>query len=234
MPTQLAALRKLLEQRFPDAAPLTHRVARPVATGVPALDRILPGRGLPRGRLTAWTTHGHTGGAMAVMRAACRAVVAAGERSVWIHGAGTVGPFWKNGPLLVRPAGHREALRSAELLLRSGGFGLVVLTGTRPERMAMVRLTRAVRDGGGRSAFVVLTAATLLANLRLTSRILPDGYRWRHGPCGDPALPVEAAIEIQARALGWNARTTLALPIALHELRLSLDPELADRRGTTR
>src|SRR5450759_5253209 len=61
-----AAIRALIEHRFPDATPVTHRTAEPVATGIDALDAILPGRGLPRGRLTVWMPQG---GATAVLRA---------------------------------------------------------------------------------------------------------------------------------------------------------------------
>src|SRR5579884_3506723 len=130
MAARLSALRQYIEQRFPDAVPLTHRTARPVATGIDALDRICPGGGLPRGKLTAWASHG-SGGTMAMLRTACGATVSRGERAAWIHGAGTVGPFWEDdgGPLLIQPPGRLEALRSAEALLRCGAFALVVLTG---------------------------------------------------------------------------------------------------------
>src|SRR5437868_4388618 len=48
-----AAIRALIEHRFPDATPVTHRTVEPVATGIEALDAILPGHGLPRARLTS-------------------------------------------------------------------------------------------------------------------------------------------------------------------------------------
>ena len=45
-------VRRLLAERFPDARPLVERdaeaLARPVPTNIPALDRALPGGGLPR------------------------------------------------------------------------------------------------------------------------------------------------------------------------------------------
>src|SRR3979411_3367709 len=47
-----AAIRALIEHRFPDATPVTHRTAEPVATGIEVLDAILPGPGLPGGRVT--------------------------------------------------------------------------------------------------------------------------------------------------------------------------------------
>ena len=155
----IAALRELIEQRFPDATPANWRAAEPVATGVGALDRVLPGGGLPRGQLTVWTPQG---GACSMLRAACRSTVANGERAVWIDTAGTiVGAFWENGPYLVQPKSRQDALKGAEELLRCGGFALVVLDGTEPEGTEMVRLTRAVREGGG--AFVAITPNPSLA-----------------------------------------------------------------------
>ena len=49
----LTELRQAIEQRFPDALPL-HHAATPssVPTGIVAVDALLPGAGLPRGRLT--------------------------------------------------------------------------------------------------------------------------------------------------------------------------------------
>lgn len=231
---QLLALRQLLHQRFPNAAPLTQRLATPVPTGLSPLDRILPGGGLPRGKLTAWTPNG---GATAVLLAACQMAVATGERAAWLDTSGTVGPDWerwKDGPLLIRPTEpiRRNALRCAEVLLRSGGIAVVVLSGAEPTAPERVRLTRAAREGGG--VFVILTDNPSLATLRVASRILPDSYRWERGPFDNPAAPVEATVEVRARTLGWNANARVVLPVSRYELRLSLDPELADRRGIDR
>ncbi len=101
MVAAVAALRQVLEQRFPDAVPPAYRTAPQVATGIAKLDRILPGGGLPRGRLAAWIAGG---AATAILRAACEAVDGRGERAVWVNGAGTVaGAGWGQGPYLVRP-----------------------------------------------------------------------------------------------------------------------------------
>src|SRR5437667_5224733 len=83
MSAQLAALRALIEQRFPDAAPITRRIAQPVGTGIAALDRALPGNGFPLGKLTAVEPHG---GATAILRAACLQAIADGERAAWVDG----------------------------------------------------------------------------------------------------------------------------------------------------
>ncbi|GAC1652742.1 MAG: hypothetical protein NVS4B3_15170 [Gemmatimonadaceae bacterium] len=226
MSASVAALRTLLEQRFPDAAPLTKR-SDAVATGVSLLDKILPGGGLPRGKLTTWTPHG---GATAILRAAAQTTLAHGERAAWIDGALMVpGAYWNDGPVLLRPTSRVHALRAAEELLRSGGFALVVLSGVESEGTETVRLTRLARDGG--SALVTQTTKPSLATLRVVSRILPHSYRWRRTPFGDAAEVQLAVVQVRARALGWNAHTEFPMPVLAHELRLSLDPMLADRRG---
>jgi len=225
-----AALRALIEHRFPDATPVTHRTAEPVATGIEVLDEILPGRGLPRGRLTVWMPQG---GASAVLRAACHTTVAAGERAVWIDGLGTVaGPFWEEGPILVRPRNRKHGLRGAEELLRSGGFALVVIAGIEPEGTETVRLSRAAREGGG--ALVTLTTHASMASLRITSQILRESYRWRKTPFGDPAEAQEAKIRVRVRSLGWNRSADFSVPVVAYDLRMSLESGLVDRRGASR
>jgi hypothetical protein len=221
------AIRALIEHRFPDATPVTHRTAEPVATGIEALDAILPGHGLPRGRLTVWMPQG---GATAVLRAACHTTVAQGERAVWIDGLGTVaGPFWEEGPILVRPRNRKHGLRGAEELLRCGGFALVVIAGIEPEGTETVRLSRAAREGGG--ALVTLTTHASMASLRVTSQILRESYRWRKTPFGDPAEAQEAMIRVRARSLGWNRSADISVPVVPYDLRMAIEPGLRDRRG---
>lgn len=230
--TSIAALRALIEQRFPDAAPLTGgaQTTEQVATGIGALDRVLPNGGLPRGRLSVWAPHG---GATAILRASCHSVVANGERSAWIDGDNVVaGAFWSDdhGLFLVRPKSRIHALRAAEELLRSGGFSLLILTGAEPQGTETVRLTRAAREGG--AALVSIGSAASMASLRLTSRLLC--YGWRRSPFGDPAEAQNVTIRVDARAVGWNAHVQFPIPVTHHELRLSLESELADRRGLPR
>jgi hypothetical protein len=230
--SSIAALRALIEQKFPDAAPpplaggasTTERVA----TGIGALDQVLPSGGLPRGRLSVWAPQG---GATAILRAACLAVVARGERSAWIDGDALVtGAFWADGPYLVRPKSRLHALRAGEELLRSGGFSLLVLTGCDPHGTETVRLTRAAREGG--TALVAIGEHASMASLRLTSRLLH--YRWRRTPFGDPADAREVMVRVDTKAIGWSAHAAFPIPVTPHELRLSLESALADRRGLPR
>jgi hypothetical protein len=71
-----------------------------------------------------------------------------------------------------------------------------------------------------------------MASLRMTSRLLR--YGWRRTPFGDPAEARDVTVQVRARAVGWNAQTDFPIPVTQHELRLSLEPELADRRGLPR
>lgn len=230
MSADVAALRNVLDQRFPDATPITRRTAEPVGTGIHTLDEILPGGGLPRGRLCAWLPRG---GATALLRGACLAACAGGERSAWIDGSLTVdGSSWTDGPLLVRPRSRIHALRAAEDLLRSGGFALLVLAGAEPEGTENVRLSRAAREGGG--AFVALTGNAATASLRVTTRVHPGGYVWREGPFGEPAQVEAVTVSVRAMSLGWNRATSLVLPVSLHEQCMALQPGFPDRRGGAR
>ena len=228
--SSVADLRALIEQRFPNAVPLHQRSTDPVASGVEALDRILPGTGFPRGKLSIWEPNG---GVSAVLRATCRSTLTMGERAAWVDGALTVaGSYWDDGPLLLRPKTRVHALRAAEELMRCGGFGIVVLTGVDPHGTETVRLTRAAREGG--SALVTLSRDSGLASLRITSRLLPNSYRWRRDPFGDPAEAQLVVMRVRARSPGWNAATEFGIPVMPHELRLALEPGLADRRGLRR
>jgi hypothetical protein len=227
----LQELKQVLERRFPDAQPLGRGTVAAVGTGVAALDVLLPGGGLARGRLTTWRPGG---GATAVLRTAAEAAFRRGERSAWVDAGGALSAdFWRAGPLLVRPATAREALVSTEELLRSGGFALVVLMGAEREGgREAVRLSRAARAGG--AAFVVSAEESAMAHLRVASRIQPEGYRWRRDPFGEPVEVTGVRIEVEASSLGWSGRTAFELPVRTHGARLSPEPRLVDRRGAKR
>jgi hypothetical protein len=131
--------------------------------------------------------------------------------------------------LLWRPADRLAGLECAEELLRTAGFGLVVLSGAEMGRTEGVRLARAAREGGG--VFVLLAGGGVSAPLQLSSRILPEGYRWRPGPFGGPAEVESALVRVQVNGLGVSAWAEFSLPVIQDEVRLSLEPGLVDRRG---
>lgn len=198
-----------------------------MASGIGELDRALPGGGFPLGRLSLCEP---AGGVTAMLRAVCAYTIANGERAAWVDGARTIaGAFWDDLALLVRPPSHVHAVRAADELLRSGAFRLVVLSGVEPADTESMRLVRAVHDGGG--AFALIAAHATTSALRLTSRFVR--YRWRLDPFGDPAEVRAVQLRVTVRALGWNAKAKFSMPVRTDELRLSLDPGLADRRGVT-
>lgn len=250
---------QLLAERFPDARPLVERggagLAGAVATGISGLDSALPGEGFPRGKLSAWTPEG---GSAAVLRAVARSAAVAGERTAWVDAShtltlgwtgtggtstaqsgssqsapGSSGAAWRGWseetPIVIRPVDRSSALRCAEVLLRCGAFGFLVLEGAEPQGTEAVRLTRAARDGG--TAFVAITELASMATLRISSRLNVRGVRWRRGPFGDPAAPIDVHVDVRVRALGWNHRATLILPIATYDLRCAVGPGPDRRNG---
>lgn len=230
MSAQVAALQRMLEQRFPDAVPVAHRTAEALATGIAALDGALPGGGLPRGRMSAWAPGG---GTAAMLRAACAATAARAERAVWIDGGGVVtGDFWNPATALVRPGDALRALQCAEELVRCGGFALTVLSAGRVADAERVRLSRAAKEGGG--ALAVLDGGGFMAGLRICSRVAPEDYRWLLDAFGEPARVESVTVHVRVTAMGWDERTHFSMPVVEHDLRLSIEPGLADRRGTTR
>jgi recombination protein RecA len=226
----LPDLRRALEERYGATLPVRYGSAQVVGTGVAALDALLPGGGLPRGRLTQWAPGG---GATAVLRTACAAAVERGERAAWVDGAGTlVAEQWSASLLLLRPASEVAALLAAEELLRSGGFALVVLSGA-GDRLARdgvsVRLTRGARAGG--SVFVAITERAPVAQLRLKSRVPVDGFTWLHDAFGEPVAAQSVRVEVEASALGWSGHTAFTLGVLERGERVAAESGLADRRG---
>jgi hypothetical protein len=226
----IADLRQALEERFPNAVPLPERTVPQIATGVEALDRILPGGGLPRGRLTVWVPG--LGGA-AVLRAACERAVERGERAVWIEGVGRQGSATGGeGVLLARPRTERQGLECAEELLRSGGFAVVVRVAEGSRGAERVRLCRAAREGG--AALVELSADPHLAAVRIRGRADPEGFRWRVNTLGEPLEVESVRLRVRVMAAGWSRESDVVLVVIDHEHCLSLEPGLGDRRGPRR
>ncbi|MDX1675552.1 MAG: hypothetical protein R3314_12215 [Longimicrobiales bacterium] len=269
VPAEVLDLRRELERRFPDAQPVRQGTTGAVATGIGPLDGTLPAGGLPRGRVTLWRPGG---GATAVLRSSCEAVVAAGERAAWVDSAGVIsGAYWirdlgrfldtadrgpsrsrvstgstgatgssgsSPAPLLFRPADPVNAAACAEELLRSGGFALVVLTGVGAGGGRElgdgegVRLGRAAREGG--AAFVTVAGGAPVSHLKVRTAFDPGGFRWRRGPFGEPAALDSVLIRARLESMGLDRRIRFRLGVEVHDLRLSLEPRLVDRRGVRR
>lgn len=226
----LATARQLIASRFPDALPAAQRGWSTVPTGLHELDKLLPSNGFQRGRLSSWAPGV---GAAALLRASAVNTVGAGDRAVWIDGTRSItGDGWPEGPMLIRPADGSGAVRATVELARSGGFALVVLDGVDPDQTGLVRLSRAAHEGG--SALVILSRSTSLATLRIRSQALLGEYAWHRSLIGDADDVERVRVRVEARASGWLRQGTFSLSLRHHDLRLSLDSALPDRRGTRR
>ena len=132
-------------QRFVPAA------RRGLAFGIPALDALLP-FGLPRGQITALDAPLGSGGT-ALLLALAEATLRADEGVAFVDVARTLAPqgaahlaglgqFW-----VIRPRGAESAWWCADVLLRTGAFGLVAVDqAPAPSRTVAVRLQRLARD----------------------------------------------------------------------------------------
>ena len=157
-------------------------VRRGLAFGVPALDGMLP-LGLPRGQLTACDAP-LGGGGTALLLALAETTLRADEGVAFVDAARTLapqaaahlaglGPFW-----VIRPRGTESAWWCADVLLRTGAFGLVVVDqASAPARPVAVRLQRLARD---KDAVLVVREtgadATFGAALRLSVRASASGF----------------------------------------------------------
>ena len=162
------------------------RARGPVAsTGVPDLDALLPGGGLPRGSVVEWLGP-CSSGKTAVLRTSLARLRMRGESVAWIDTRRTLyAPDWTDlvpGPgefWVVRPRTVGEAAWCADLLLRSGAFGAVAfhvfdgsgggraMSGGGIRHGAAMRLQRLAEQAG--ALFVVLGEVPIAA-LRLGFR----------------------------------------------------------------
>jgi hypothetical protein len=154
----IAVLRQQLAEIVEGARP-----AMPgLPTGLAALDAALPGHGLPRGRLTEITgTPGS--GRTTFARQLVAATLQAGWWVAYVDAARTLAARdWAalgapdDSLWVVRPEDPNRGAWCADVLLRSGAFGLVILDGapalSRPVAVRLGRLARA-----SDAAFVLLT-----------------------------------------------------------------------------
>lgn len=160
-----------------------------LSSGLSRVDAVLGG-GLPRGRLSEFAgalSSGKTSCLLALLAATTRR----GGVVAWVDVADALHPqsAARAGVVLqrllwVRPAAVAEAFRCAEILLRGGGFSLVVLdlgTEARPWRQAVwSRLLRVAEQS--HTALVVLAPQRVAGSFAVLSLGLqPCAVRWRPG-----------------------------------------------------
>ena len=223
-------------------------------TGVAALDAVLAGGGLPRGRLTEIA--GPAGsGKTTLARAIVESTVAAhgwvayvdAQRTLdardWVH-LGDAEGVW-----VIRPREAQRAAWCADVLLRSGAFALVVVDGAPTlTKSAAVRLTRLARES---NAVLVLlgehtgAASQLGGAVRLlVERPSPSHRRPRshhpppltpHARSGsidvDPAPVRTIAVRVEKGGTLRTVEVRCAIGVAR---RLCTHPEVPDRRGVAR
>jgi hypothetical protein len=186
-----------------------------LSTGLPALDDTLGG-GLPRGRVSEVVgprSAGRTGIACAVAASA----TGRGETIAWVDPedalepeAAEVAGVVLGRTLWVRPRGVLDALRSTEILLGAGGFGLVVLdAGSASERIptgAWAKLAHAAERS--RSSLLVLAArrdpaSVAAVGLEVTGRRV----RWSGGAGRLLLLDgIEARVTVSRSRIGWTGQ----------------------------
>ena len=246
MALSLAELVKLLPPPPPPTPALP--------TGVAALDAVLLGGGLPRGRLTEIV--GPTGsGKTTLARAIVESTVAAHgwvayvdaqctlDARDWVH-LGDAEGVW-----IIRPRDPGRAPWCADVLLRSGAFALVVLDGAPMlTKSAAVRLTRLARESnaalillgdrtGGASqlggAVRILVERATPGNRRSRSTLHPPpptGGEWGVG--GESTSSVRTiVVRVEKGGTLRTVEVSCAIGVAR---RLCTHPEVPDRRGVAR
>ena len=175
----LPQLHIVLPERLQRSVPAARRG---LLFGIPALEGMLP-LGLPRGQITSCDAPLGSGGT-ALLLALAETTLRADEGVAFVDAARTLapqaaahlaglGPFW-----VIRPRGTESAWWCADVLLRTGAFGLVVVDqASAPARPVAVRLQRLARD---QDAVLVVREAgadtTFGAALRLSVRASASGF----------------------------------------------------------
>jgi hypothetical protein len=157
-------------------------------SGLPKLDRVCRG-GLPRGRISEVVIT--AGGGAAVLYALLAAAAHRGEVTALVDPAdGFVAASAAHAGvdlerlLWVRPRGWKAALRAAEVILETGGFGLLVVDlWARPPPAAdratgaWLRLNKSARET--QTVVVVLSASrVVMTGSSLTLEVQTDPARW--------------------------------------------------------
>jgi hypothetical protein len=237
--------------------------ARPVMPGLPtglaALDAVLPGHGLPRGRLTEIA--GAPGsGRTTVARQLVAATLHAGWWVAYVDASRTLAARdWAalgahDGLWVVRPDNPQRGAWCADVLLRSGAFGLVILDGapalSRPVAVRLVRLARA-----SDAAFVLLApdgqhagvAGALQLRvqrvrkkrhtepLNLTARLAGQSPAPASSPASAHTSLRRLLISIEKGGPAQRVEVSYAADESSHAAyRVREDPQVPDRRGVAR
>jgi hypothetical protein len=205
-------------------------------TGLAALDALLPGGGLPPGRITellAAPGFGKT----TIARSLAATTIATGHCVAWIDATRTLDPrdfcaaetdgrtsidvdsLW-----VVRPADPARAPWCADLLLRSGAFALVVLDGAPVlPRVVAVRLAQLAREAD--AALLLLGEGTRASEIGGALRLVMRRPKAITVEKGGPHQNVILRLKNPEK----EARHGITGEDLAHRLRAH--PEIPDRRG---
>ena len=246
LPVSIAALRQQLAEIVEGTRPTTPGLA----TGLAALDAALPGGGLPRGRLTEIT--GAPGsGVTTLARQLVAAALGAGWWVAYVDAARTLAPRdWAalgahEGLWVVRPPQAARGAWCADVLLRSGAFGLVVLDGAPALPRALAdRLMRLARASD--AAFVLLGAGGQRSGVAGALQLRVQRARKRAPTTLDLAVRLAGQSPAPASAPAQSRRFAITIekggPVQRVEVecgsegtrRVREDPQVPDRRGVAR
>jgi hypothetical protein len=161
---------------------------RRLASGIAAFDDPLGG-GLPRGRLSE-IVGAPSSGRTALMHAFLAAATRRGEIAAVVDLPDALDPITLGAAkadlarvLWVRPSALKTALKCAEIILATGGFGLLVLDLDQADLRRLPlhvwpRLARAAREGG--AALVIMSQRRITGSFaRTTLALMPGRAFWR-------------------------------------------------------
>ncbi len=234
------------------------KAGAPWPTGIPALDMALGG-GLPRGRITELTGPIAVG-KTALLRQAVAGVLHSGAWVAWIDAGRTLAaaPWSDLGERFVvirLPAeSARRAAWTADLLLRSGVFGLVVIDGAPAlSRVHGVRLAQLARERD--AACVVLEhvlpghrrPSRLAGTVRVqVTQAMPSPppslqqrpawgtTRQRRSPAGSGTAGSGMLVTVEKGGPFNSSKTLEVNRVVIVARRMCADPEIPDRRGVAR
>lgn len=213
----------------------------PWHTGVAALDRALGG-GIPRGRVTE-LTGALAVGKTALVRQLAAAVLQGGGWVAWIDVGRTLAPATLAGlgkRLVVIRLTHAQRHRAAwtaDLLLRSGVFGLVVLDEPPAlSRVHGVRLAQLARERD--AACVVLSSqragesrgSRMAGTLRLRMQLRLPASR----VTASDARPNTVRVVVERGGPGLPHQSVEVDRVVILARRVCAHPEIPDRRGVAR
>jgi len=205
-------------------------------TGMATLDAMLPGGGVPRGRLTELLAPAGLG-KTTLARSLVAATIRGGGGVAWIDATRTLDPRdWSadsaayDALWVVRPGDPARGPWCADLLLRSAAFALVVLDGAPVlPRTVAVRLTQLARESD--AALLLLGEGTRASEVGGALRVRLDVH------AGGARSPGAARPRIIATLEKGGPYQQSELEVGRgHGIarRLCTHPEIPDRRGVAR